>query len=612
MFGMSFFSKSVFGRVLICGAGLMIALAVRPSMGQQVDSALAPLAAATEEYLDVLRDVGSAADSSGIRRHMAQLALVMPDAVERQITGGQLLAASEPSLPPGTGEQLIRWWRRQDPLPASPVNERLLEHVQRVQHAESHFASDDRLTGFDDRGDVYVKYGRPERARVVTFDDPEFVDKLYTFGLVINQSDFPDNVFWRYGHIDGTGNFLFLEQNGQYQIGNVSDLLPRALRSGFNAGKRGLLRSEIALAAMQTIYRQLAAEDPVFLNRFSAVDNYVSNKEGPGRLAERVLGEGFRREILDRDDETELQPGGSERPASEIIQSNITAAKLEDEQMAYQRALIMPQTFTEVHRALPVIPMAVRAARFLDDDGTTRTEVYWGSTPGALKQKELGEQFLLYMTAVSMGPDYVRRAVTTRAIQVIDLPPCGDAAIPAQEQELRGGAGMYHLALQWDLYRLVRDAGGQVVPGERLNVATAHVDSLTALDGSGRTLEMSDLKPVMVWSATEMIGESDPYPYMQVDTSTPLGLFFEIYNLRYDRDDYARYQVTYQIVPRSERYRAPTSVTTTHTTTRSMEEHEILLDLTDWEDAGPVAIRVIVRDFTANSSLTRSAEFELF
>ena len=600
----------------LAGSVLALALVAEISPGQGVESAMAALVKSAEEYQAVIASLDSAdTDRSRTNRHLAQLALLLPESVARQVAEGDLLhAPGEATLRAGAGERLLAWWRRQDPLPASPLNERLLEHVQRVQHAEVHFASDAHPTGFDDRGVVYVRYGRPERELVVKFDEPEFTDKLYGFGLIISPSDFPDNVFWRFGHIDATGNFLFLKQDGEYRLSPTVDFLPRSLRTGFTPEKRGQRRSEVALAAMHTIYRQLSAEDPQYLDRFSQVDNYLSNIEGPGRVASRVLGVGFRRQVLDQDDFTELQPGGSAQPVNEVIQGLITSSTTEDQQMIFQRTQLMPPAYTEVHRTLPAMPVEMRTARFLDRDGTTRTELYWSPQPGVLHRTDAQEDYVLHVTALQMGPGYDRGAATTQSIQVTDLPRSSDTVIPAQQTVVRGDTGLYHIAMQWDLHRLEQTPEGLPAAGARVRFSSEHVDSLRALDGSGTALEMSDLKPVMIWSAVELVGDSDPYPYTRVGADMPLGLYFEIYNLRYDEDDYTRYSVTYQIARQmapNRRGRAPTSVMAEYTGTRSNESQEVLLDLTDWQGAGPVLVTVTVRDWTSQTSVVRSLPFDI-
>ena len=607
---------SVVGRVL---SGLLLGgFLVLPCVAQMGDRGLDSLTESAEAYLAMLAHLDRKtpwSDSASVFRHLAQLALLLPDELERKVADGDLLEAPhEARLRAGAGMLLQSWWHRQDPLPASPINERLLEHMKRVQYAEKHFATDRRATAFDDRGMIHVLYGRPEREVRIRFDEPEFTDKIYEFGVVVNRSDFADNEFWRYGHIDGTANYLFLKRDGQYRIAGTTELLPRSLRTGFTAARRGPQRAEMTLATMRTIYRQLAAEAPTYLNRFSMVDNYLSALEAPGRVAARVLGESFRSAILDQDDDTELQPGGRERSAGEMVQSTISLFKVEDAQMAYQRELLMPPTYSEVHRTLPQLAMGVRAARFLDADATTRTELYWGPEPGALRNANRSEAFALHLTTVQMGPGYDRRNIVARSIQITDLPSGSNAVIPVQQTVVRGDTGLYHVALQWDLHRVIRAPGEQYSAGERLRVGVRHVDSLSALNGSGTTLEMSDLKPITMVPHAESGGRLVPYPYRQVAADTPLGLYFEVYHLRFGEGDSTRYSVTYRIAHRMDvdRPHAPTSVTTTHTGTQSAAHQEMLLDLSDWNAVGPVTITVTVRDLTIRRNVVRSIDFDLF
>jgi GWxTD domain-containing protein len=54
-------------------------------------------------------------------------------------------------------------WKRRDPNPATEVNERLVEHFARVAFADLHFSvwRLDRPGSQTDRGEVYIRYGRP-------------------------------------------------------------------------------------------------------------------------------------------------------------------------------------------------------------------------------------------------------------------------------------------------------------------------------------------------------------------------------------------------------------------------------------------------------------------
>lgn len=51
------------------------------------------------------------------------------------------------------------FWQKRDPTPATPGNERLVEHYRRVVHALRHFSRDGNT--WDRRGDIYIRYGEP-------------------------------------------------------------------------------------------------------------------------------------------------------------------------------------------------------------------------------------------------------------------------------------------------------------------------------------------------------------------------------------------------------------------------------------------------------------------
>ena len=52
------------------------------------------------------------------------------------------------------------FWAGRDPAPATPANERWIEHCRRVAHAREHFG--EQVFPWDARGEVYVRYGRPD------------------------------------------------------------------------------------------------------------------------------------------------------------------------------------------------------------------------------------------------------------------------------------------------------------------------------------------------------------------------------------------------------------------------------------------------------------------
>ena len=63
-------------------------------------------------------------------------------------------------LSPEDRARFVRaFWQKRDPTPATPGNERLVEHYRRVVYALAHHSKDGQT--WDRRGDVYIRYGEP-------------------------------------------------------------------------------------------------------------------------------------------------------------------------------------------------------------------------------------------------------------------------------------------------------------------------------------------------------------------------------------------------------------------------------------------------------------------
>lgn len=94
-------------------------------------------------------------------------------------TLAQELAFAKPILPPPVYKRarqalkedpataarlLLGVWNEMDPTPGTNVNERVLEHWQRIGYARQAFTeNDDTVYGADERAEYYVKYGAPDR-----------------------------------------------------------------------------------------------------------------------------------------------------------------------------------------------------------------------------------------------------------------------------------------------------------------------------------------------------------------------------------------------------------------------------------------------------------------
>ena len=616
--------------------------------GLVIDGSAEALQEASALYLGLLNGVGPAVSPEQapvLKKHMAQLALVLPRSLLAHAASGNLRGdAAGVAFNAGAGEALLAWWRSQDPLPATPGNERLEEHLQRVAFAEARYPHPDRLSGLDDRGETYVQYGAPSRITTVTFDDPQLIDAVYQPGVVVTLSDFPENEVWWYRHIDRAGYFIFYKKGVHYRLGQTYDLLPNTLRYSLGDTDRTTLKATMVLAVMRSVYQQMALEHPDFALRYQAVDEYsfraqdilederrrmLLRQETPG---DRV-GRTGTRTSLDAVTEDAANNPFLLTP-QQFVEHMIQRTRVEDEQAVYRREENMPEQFTEVFNAIEILPLSVRTARFLDDDGATRTEIYWSPTPGGLRLSSDDDEdrpadiwspdhFLINLTAIQQTADYQDRQASRKPYLIADLPDAQDASIPAQTMIVRGDTGRYNLALQWDQHRVLTSEAEGLTVGPKVGVATHRADSLTALRTDERILEMSDLKPIFVsdFSALDADGAlGEPYPHAQIWPELPLGLYFEIYHLAYGDDDQTHYTIAYEIarskqggllrfLGRGDEER--TSVQNPYTGQSRTAREYIVLDMSEWEGEGALEVRVQVTDDVTGRQMERRLVFDL-
>ncbi len=583
-----------------------------------------PLAAAA--YLRLMKEAGSSSLSPEDRRalvpHLRHLALVLPeDAKDKARLPSDAGDITPETVADVEGETLLAWWRGEDPLPATQKNERVREHLHRVAHARQKYASDASPTGFDERGRVYVRLGEPDHTVEIRYNDSRLTDLLYRPGVTVNLSDLPENEFWSYAQTDRSTYYIFVQKNkgASYEIGTVQDLLPRQLRSGFTSTQRGQQRSVMALAMLRAIYRKYSDFHPELAQRHDEVANYMADAVDEGSLMDW--------ESLSRQ---------QYRPYV-FAQRTISDTENKDAQARFRRQKFTPQHQSTVLDDHGQLNIAARTARFLNDDGTTRTELYWTPTPEALVPTQTdrermdqharsfaSDEFVVRLTASQKTPDYQTRIVNQKHYRLTDVGG-GDRTIPARTfATSEGDSSLYHLSVQWDQFAIAAD-GNQARVGPKLKVGTMRRDSLTALTADERILEMSDLRPMVVpEDATGSYTETAiPYPFQTVTPETPLMLYFEVYHLPFGADDRTRYTVEYEVQRRTKGgavqklFRGDdeerTTVTTTNDGTSRTATEYIMLDLAEWEVEGPsdVTVNVRVTDERSGQSVERSIDFEL-
>ena len=591
---------------------------VRHVFAQQEVPQYAAAAAAYGRLLRRLDTARTAEEDAVLRPHLEALAVILPDTV-RQETG--LAGDEEETLPdlsalsPGVGARLLAWWRSQDPLPGTPENDRLEEHLERFAYAMQHYRTGGR---FDDRGYTYLRLGPPYKKTSVDFDDARYRRRVLNQTVAVSGASFPDNELWIYPHVSRSAQYLFIERRrDRYQLGEPMDLVPSTMKNGLTPSGRGQRKGAALVRTMDVIYRQLALYHIDYSSRYTDAANYASQ--------------------LDAQAFTGRPAGFGGQSPSVFAQSALMRDRTEEWHVARRRAKTVPRTSSNILRDAPVLPLAVRQARFLEPDGTTRTEVYWSARTEALApprralktfDKEPGEwpeTYLLAATITQKGADYRLRTSSRKR----HLVAAGDAGILLpQTYTVRGDTSCFHLAVQWDEY-LLYDAEDPARMGPHLKSITYRADSLSALNPDDGALEMSDLKPLLAPSDTAAaseepapdLTEAPPFPFTRLTPKTPLALYFEVYHLARGPDGQTRYTVAYDVARRTKRAGLTgllrgdetqrTSTESTRTGQRRATDEYILLDLRPWDRPGQLEITVRITDEVTGQTAERTVAFEM-
>lgn len=591
----------------------------------------------------------SADEAALLRPYLEALSFVAPPEVQAATGLRTLDAGDGPRLAPGAGARLLAWWRSRDPAPATEANEALRAHLERLAHALRRYHTDE---GFDDRGRIYIRLGPPAHVATIDFNTTAFREKVLRANLTLQSTDFPENEFWVYDHIDRAAQFLFVKKWGAFRLGEVGDLVPPALRNAVAPSVRGRTKGEAVVRVMEEIYRNLSLHHPGYAARYADVVGYVDRLDAfamaglEAEIRRRVTGNTQGQAVNDGSAASAKELLGARArqnaearlrlpvPPNEFARSALSRAVVEDRMAARERARYVPRTFLDVTGEAEPFPLFVRTARFLDPDGTTRTEVYWGATPESLTptktmRKRLEAEgyqapydLLLFGTLVQSGGDYERRAAREQRRMLRSVAAEGAQLIPAQTYVARGDTGWYHLAVQWDLYAAAPGSAGGIRAGPRLRTNVFRADSLHALDADEGRLEMSDLKPLRapVAGSSALIETEAPYPYTRITAARPLALYFEVYHLTFGSDERTHFTVEYEVTRNREKGgflrlkrgdETRTVVRTPYTTETRTAREFIFLDLSAWEGKGALDVRVRVTDEVSGRQVERALRFEL-
>jgi len=575
-----------------------------------------------------------------VRQHLSEMVFLLPDPLRRQAVKGDGSTLRVHRAENG-GHALAAWWRSRDTKPATSKNERVIEHLRRVEYARRHYASNRTPAGFDDRGRVYVRLGSPVRTGSVDFDSQEFlevlrrIDKSMGNNLAVDLSSFPENEFWLYERGEKSYPYLFVHDGNAYRIGGVVDLVPSRFRTAMKGRTgRGGAKIDVVLEAMRTAYRQLATYHMEYGPGYNRLSAYLNSVEG-ARISHKLeTGTELSTPGNRSDNSALIQQGGTPRGVveqpSQKVEAVVSFAKREEAQLSHWRKENVPRQETETLDGVASLPVAVRVARFLERDGTTSTRVYWGLSRRDLEDTEAGAltsgRRLISLTARHMTEEYRVRAFDSKQYFLRSFEEMSDIVVADEQLQVGGDTSTYHLGLQWNQYTVESSSEEKIRPERLVRSGIVRADSLRPLTAAGGTLEMSDLVPALHQSSRPVASldrkMEQPYPFRQLSEGTQLALYFEVYDLRRDQRG-TRYTVEYNVRQRTEQNRLEmlfqgteekqTSVSTTREGQRRRLREYIVIDPENWTVDGDaqVYVTVTVRDEKTGQEVSRDAQFRV-
>ncbi|WP_179862220.1 GWxTD domain-containing protein [Longibacter salinarum] len=570
---------------------------------------------AAKLYLCILQrasaDQLSVEDRDAVRKRFSQMVFMLADSTyDAVVSEGDRDEPDEWVFADEAGERLLAWWRMQDVVPSTPGNERLLEHVERVQIAEREYASSESVSGFDDRGLIYVKYGPPSRVDQVNWDE------MHNLSMI---DGFPENEIWSYPALAQNGSFLFIEDDDEFELGRSTDLIPKRQRAlALSPSRRGNQNAVRLLGIMSLVYERLAYYQDHIAFAYLDTWKYASLIEENRRVA---------------------QLGGMSYPVNEqpsVVATRIVSeVEAADRNFERRRDKEMPAQATEVIK-LPTADLQYITSRFLNPDGTTRVVLDWAMEPEELQpDKSVVKRFR--RSSLSRYQDRsveVNVSIRDPSYQSIgaerQLVVFEDASADVSKGRTNSltfalPKNAKHLALQTNAHMstIKEDV---VQYGPPFSYAVDWERDLSPLDETGRRLLLSDIRPMLLPRDVEiqsLVGSSiesaaTPTPRMEIQPDDQLVIYFEAYNLRYGSDDRVQYTVQYDVEVRSPRWllrdqfeRSSTEVTQEGSSSR-VEEY-ILVDLGDVEveDGDTIRLTVEMTDDVAQSTSSRTIELDV-
>lgn len=421
-----------------------------------------------------------------------------------------------------------RYWRSNDPTPTTEENERRIEHTIRVKLARQFFAWD-KWPGWDQRGEVYIRYGPPNYRGIMHAE-------------VTARKVHPPGELWYYTRHDMVVSFQDFNLNGRYiysinPFGALQDMDPELIEFFAFAADEPLQQS-IPQDLLED-YRAPELDRAVAEMPWGAIENHFIGPR-PRRVErprmDRVV-EGM--DEIANPDEPDLIPDNPSTPflmrRAEEMAGNYEGV-LEETPASY------PFNFDQDQR----LPFFFGLGQFKAGAEVNRVEVNVQFPVEAAGEDEDRDTRTYVASAVFMDADYheVGRDDRELVLPVRRDGTAGTYFVPAQLVESLA-PGYYRVAVSVT----ERDSGRRSAYRSTVERTVYSGDLAISDILFAQKIEPAGRQSPFNRGALEVV----PHPLRRYLQGDVVPIYFEVYNLGLAEDGLSSYVVEYRIVPHSGR-----------------------------------------------------------
>jgi len=582
-------------------------------------------------YLEGLESTHFESTAERLLHEITMLSPLMSNSDFRELSG--LVENEDPEI----YTRLLNFWNRMDPTPGSEHNARLIEHWERIAHIKEHYTRSRGRLGTDDRGEIYLKYGEPDRTFSGRFTvtrgqvyslsqtlDPG-ADQQFMANVIMTIGLEPDYEIWVYDRPNQVMNDNLIKIFGDRPNGGFGNLetidqfIPNHLFT-FDSNRysmRSLTGNRTQAGVNITpgmvyqwlFYEQLASSDPFFGRQFSGmVQEWESAETAMGRVYNPTSGRHAGHQQQQRSQASTLQ--------------NISLAP--EQISTYQRRLPEINLNATPYRILneqnePAFALFIESESsqaFIEDFAYNEQRMY--DTENEDPQRAFNNYRLFHAFQLQSSTQEVMAHQRQETDLIIDFEE-GESSrsvfvVPAQSDNVsyRVAAELHNqhpetsLRFESTLEPTLRGLG---------QVEFQQPDPLTSIEGE---LQVSDL-----FLGYQLRGDLSGESYLpfvvasdrRIPQNEDLVVRFEAYHLQQNSDGIASFQLDYRLLPQrsslfSGRQQDDFSLSLTFETDSERFTENVEIE-TGELDAGSYHLEMVFTDLRNDKSVTRDLEFNI-